>query len=192
MKRIVTSSPSSGAARVQGMPATASKSVSSSAKQRFMVYFLPVSNEKRADACPPVPLFYHNSVFRESPQQRVHGARDGERLAGGPDGVGHVLEAVAVTTLTTVSSSPSSPCSHSFFTPAVPVTPAGSPKTPQVLPRSCWASMISRSETFTARPPDSRMAARAFSPFRGTPTAMESAKVFSSMGFQSPPSATAG
>ena len=44
--------------------------------------------------------------------------------------------------------------------------------------------MISASETFTTRPWDSSMAWRALSGFRGTPTAMESARVFSSMGCQ--------
>ncbi len=92
-----------------------------------------------------------------------------------------------VTTLTTVASFSSFPCSQSFFTPAVPVTPAGSPNTPQVRPSSFWAAMISSSLTFTVRPSDSRMAIRALSAFRGTPTAMESARVFSSMGCQGSP-----
>ena len=86
--------------------------------------------------------------------------------------------------VTTVSSLPRTPISQSFLTPAVPVTPAGSPKRPQTLPRSFWAAMISASETFTTRPLDSSMAWRALSGFRGTPTAMESARVFSSMGCQ--------
>ena len=94
------------------------------------------------------------------------------------------LRPLPVTTLTTVSSLPMTPCSQSFFTPAAPVTPAGSPNTPQVRPSSFCAAMISSSETFTTMPSDSRMAIRALSAFRGTPTAMESARVFSSMGSQ--------
>ena len=47
--------------------------------------------------------------------------------------------------------------------------------------------MISSSLTFTVTPLDSRMAMRALSAFRGTPTAMESARVFSSMGRQGSP-----
>ena len=92
-----------------------------------------------------------------------------------------------MTTDTTVSFSPITPCSHSFFSPAVPVTPAGSPKTPQVVPSSFCAAMISSSVTFTAMPFDSRIAMSALSALRGTPTAMESARVFSSMGRQSSP-----
>ena len=51
-------------------------------------------------------------------------------------------------------------------------------------PSSRWAARISSSVTQTARPLDSRMAARALSAFRGTPTEMESAMVFSSIGSQ--------
>ena len=39
-----------------------------------------------------------------------------------------------------------------FFTPAVPVAPAGSAKTPQFVPRSFIAARISSSETFTTTP----------------------------------------
>ena len=86
--------------------------------------------------------------------------------------------------LTTELSGEISPSSRAFFTPAVPVTPAGSPKTPQVRPSSLAASRISWSETLTTTPLDSRMAFSALSALRGTPTAMESARVFSSMGSQ--------
>ena len=89
-----------------------------------------------------------------------------------------------MTTETTVSFAPSTPCSQSFFTPAVPVTPAGSPNTPQVVPSSFCAAMISSSVTLTTMPLDSRIAMSALSALRGTPTAMESARVFSSIGSQ--------
>ena len=101
------------------------------------------------------------------------------------------LSPFPVTMETTEASWGSFPCSASFFTPAVAATPAGSPNTPQVRPRSFCAAMISASETLTVRPPDSRMALRALSAFRGTPTAMESARVFSSMGRQGSPASTA-
>ena len=97
------------------------------------------------------------------------------------------LSPLPVTTLTTAASLSIRPCSQSFFSPAAPVTPAGSPNTPQVLPSSFWAAMISASDTFTVSPLDSRIAISALSAFRGTPTAMESARVFSSMGRQSSP-----
>ena len=42
--------------------------------------------------------------------------------------------------------------SRAFLTPAVPVTPAGSLKTPQVRPSSRMAARISSSETFTTTP----------------------------------------
>ena len=94
------------------------------------------------------------------------------------------LRPLPVTMITTVASGSMSPSSRAFFTPAVPVTPAGSPKTPWVRPRRRMAARISSSDTLTAMPLDSRTAFRALSAFRGTPTAMESARVFSSMGDQ--------
>ena len=94
------------------------------------------------------------------------------------------LSPLPVTTETTVSSLPMSPSSHAFLTAAVPVTPAGSPNTPQVLPSSFCAARISSSVTLIARPFDSRIAMSALSALRGTPTEMESAIVFSSIGSQ--------
>ena len=64
------------------------------------------------------------------------------------------------------------------------VTPAGSPNTPQVRPSSRCAARISSSVTQIARPLDSRIAASALSALRGTPTEIESAMVFSSIGSQ--------
>ena len=77
------------------------------------------------------------------------------------------------------------PVSTAFLTPAVPAAPAGSANTPAWRPSIRMASMISSSLTFTMTPSDSLMARRALTGLRGTPTAIESAKVFSSWGTHS-------
>ena len=59
-----------------------------------------------------------------------------------------------VTTETTVAPFSIRPSSQAFLTAAVPVTPAGSPKTPQVRPSSFCAARISSSVTLTAMPLD--------------------------------------
>ena len=88
---------------------------------------------------------------------------------------------------TTVASLGIRPSWQAFLIPAAPVTPAGSPKSPHVRPSILMAPKISSSVTFTAIPFDSLTALRALSAFLGTPTAMESAIVFSSMGCQGLP-----
>ena len=90
-----------------------------------------------------------------------------------------------VTMVTTDASRSIRPVSIAFLTPAVPAAPAGSAKTPACRPRRRMASMISSSLTFTTTPFDSRIARNAFTGLRGTPTAMESARVFSSWGIHS-------
>ena len=55
------------AAAPQGNAAQHQQRRQHSAQQRFMVFFLPVSNKTGADVCPPQGLFYHNPALRESP-----------------------------------------------------------------------------------------------------------------------------
>ena len=88
-------------------------------------------------------------------------SRSGLMLMGSPADLmafATSLRPLPVTTETTVASFGISPSSQAFLRAAVPVTPAGSPNTPQVRPSSRCAARISSSVTFTARPPDSRMA----------------------------------
>ena len=67
------------------------------------------------------------------------------------------LRPFPVTTVTMVASWGIKDCSMAFLIPAVPVAPAGSAKTPQVVPNSFIESRISWSETFTATPFDSQI-----------------------------------
>ncbi len=88
-----------------------------------------------------------------------------------------------MTTETTVSFFPMMPRFHRAFHPAVPVTPAGSPNTPQVIPSSFCAAMISAIGDIYHKAVGTPGWPSAPCPHsRGTPTAMESASVFSSIG----------
>ena len=77
------------------------------------------------------------------------------------------------------------PCCTAFITPALAVTPAGSPKTPSLRPSMPIVARISSSLTAIHAPFDALTARSAFFGFLGTPTAIESARVFSSAGIRS-------
>ena len=94
-------------------------------------------------------------------------------------------EGEPVEIVVTVSEGLMIPSSTARLTPAVAVTPAGSPNTPSVRPKSRIAARISSSLTAIQRPPLCSTARCAFFGLRGTPTAMLSAKVFSGVGTRS-------
>ena len=54
---------------------------------------------------------------------------------------------------TTLSSLSTMPSARSFLSPATDAAEAGSTQTPSLLPRSCWALMISSSVTVVEYPP---------------------------------------
>jgi len=87
------------------------------------------------------------------------------------------LSPFPVTTTAIVSSGPVSPARAILRNPAKPVTPAGSPKTPEERASSGMAESISPSVTVTAVPPVFLMALSAFAQFLGAPTEMLSAIV---------------
>ena len=97
------------------------------------------------------------------------------------------LSPLPVTIVVTVSFGLMIPNSTAFLIPAIAATPAGSPKIPSVLPSNPIALMISSSGTATQAPFENLIALSALIGLRGMPTAMESAKVFSSASLSGSP-----